>query len=101
MAATRTYLWAWPAPRPAADWLHALTRHRSPVQFPLEWSGQLLVKSDKPITATIYSYKLLAACGVELYLNAEQYASGSTQVLITAFIEAFGRSMSEWGFFNS
>src|SRR5215468_2573660 len=69
MAATQTYLSAWPPPRPAVDWLHALTRHRIPVQFPLEWSGQLLVKSDKPVTATISSYKLLAACSVELYLN--------------------------------
>src|SRR5262252_4004948 len=69
MASTQTYLGAWHPPRPAADWLHALTRHRSPVQFPLEWSGQLLVKSDKPVTATISSYKLLAACSVELYLN--------------------------------
>src|SRR5215469_11418216 len=69
MASTQTYLGALPPPRPAADWLHALTRHRIPAQFPLEWSGQLPVKSDKPITATISSYKLLVACSVELYLN--------------------------------
>src|SRR5215471_4636149 len=69
MAATRTYLRAWPPPRPAVDWLHALTHRRSPLQCPLECSGQSLVKSDKPVTATISSYKLLAARSVELYLN--------------------------------
>src|SRR6516164_9993313 len=69
MAATQTYLWAWPPPSPSADWSHALARHRSPVQFPLEWSGQLLVKLRKPVTATVSSYNLLAACSVDLYSN--------------------------------
>src|SRR5215470_2802289 len=92
MAATQTYLWAWPPPKPAADCLHALTRHRIPAQFPLEWSGQLLVKSDKPVTATISSYKLLAACSIELYLNGRAVRIRlETQVLITGVITSLRR----------
>src|SRR3974377_1033630 len=92
MAATQTYLRAWPPPRPAVDWLHALTRHRIPAQFPLEWSGQLLVKSDQPVIATISSYKLLAACSVELYLNGRAVRIRlETQVLITGVYTQYKR----------
>src|SRR5215469_8508958 len=99
MAARRTYLWAWRPPRPAADWLRALTRHRSPAQFPLEWSGQSLVKSDRPVTATISSYKLLAACSSRIVLEWRARIRLETQVLITALSQVctFRSLGAGWG----